>query len=379
MLDDNATSRNARRGGDHGADSLDGEPDFAENALSVPESDPERIAFNLWNEGRVDEAIQFLEREILARTERYGPAQGENADLPALARIEQRKVEPVSDWRERHRSALSPADFNAFGTVRQIDLVAKSVDAILPHPPRRSLRPAWIMGLGLVVIGLSAGAVIWSDRAVAPGDTALPAVQPTAEIEPAIIVPPAGAKPETEIATAETGTVLPPKEAAPVATPAETNADMAPEMADVPPPDDELIPEDLPSEPMTTGPETTASIDPAPADAEPSSIVEARVPRQRPEPPAAAPRSSPADDPAPRVVHAPASPPGFAPGSAPPYDPMNPRPTLTPAEYQVLLERRAWAENYSARRRAVAQRRVLEEEPPGFLGARGPLIRILRD
>jgi hypothetical protein len=45
----------------------------------------------------------------------------------------------------------------------------------------------------------------------------------------------------------------------------------------------------------------------------------------------------------------------------PSFDPMNPPPTLTPAEYQALLARRAWAADYAARRRALAESRAMDE------------------
>src|SRR6185312_5181639 len=111
-----------------------------ENALSIPETDPERVAFNLWNEGKVDEAIQFLEREIATRKDRYGSV----ADAESPTHHVSGEMKPVSDWRDRHR-ALGAAEFNAFGSsVRTIDLVAGPADAILPHPPRRKIRPAWV-------------------------------------------------------------------------------------------------------------------------------------------------------------------------------------------------------------------------------------------
>src|SRR5882724_4591637 len=74
LFDINATSKNARRREGDLLRIPSGEaPNPVENALSLPESDPERVAFNLWNEGRVDEAIQFLEREIATRRDGHEP------------------------------------------------------------------------------------------------------------------------------------------------------------------------------------------------------------------------------------------------------------------------------------------------------------------
>ena len=375
MLDDNATSRDARNGGARRSALLDDEAERGETALSVLETDPERIAFNLWNEGRVDEAIQFLEREIATRRETHGPENHADSSPNTLTRIGPNGLQPVSDWRERHRSALSPAEFNAFGaSVNTIDLVARPADAIVPHPPRSSRR-AWVMVLGLVVIGFSASALFLNGRAGAPGDTVAPAVEPSAVVEPASIVPAEDAKPEVELASAQADADPTPAAVIPDVAPVEASA----EIADAPPPDDALPPEDVGLDPApTTAPETTASIEPAPVAEEPA-IVEARLPRQRPEPPADLPRTVAAADPSPPVVFAPSPPPGYAPGPAPLFDPMNPRPTLTPAEYQVLLERRAWAQNYVSRRRALAEQRAMMEEPRGFLGDPGPVVRILRN
>jgi hypothetical protein len=123
-------------------------------------------------------------------------------------------------------------------------------------------------------------------------------------------------------------------------------------------------------------PETTASIDAGPSPIEEPAVLEpARLPRERPEPPATVGQQD-----TPTVVEEP----GFVPadgmevpvigGPGPqgvpvvPFDPLNPPATLTPAEYQALLERRAWATEYAARRRAVAEGRTTGEHSPVVIG-----------
>ena len=68
MLENNTTSEDANAGEEILPPSAGGSlARSVGTSVAVPETDPERIAYNLWNEGRVDEAIQFLDREIAAR------------------------------------------------------------------------------------------------------------------------------------------------------------------------------------------------------------------------------------------------------------------------------------------------------------------------
>jgi hypothetical protein len=345
-------------------------PNPLENALSIPESDPERIAFNLWNEGKVDEAIAFLEREIASRKDRYEPA----ADAASLIYSGSPEVKPISDWRDRHR-ALGAAEFNALGSpVRTIDLVAGPGVAIVPNPPRRKIRPAWVMGLVLAAIGLSSAGALWSTHAGAPPETALAAVDP---VEPTLVkreptadlAPTPQPKPYIAAAgaNADAGTV----KSVPIVTDARDEADEAP------PPDEGAPATDLALD-ETPAPETTASIgsdNEAPGTAEPAPVVEARLPRQRPEPPAAPPRAARVDrqeQPTLRSLSRQGDTVRY-------FDPNDPPARLTPAEYQALLERRAWAENYVLRRRAYAERRAQFDQPADFPGALDPFIRLQQD
>jgi hypothetical protein len=139
-------------------------------------------------------------------------------------------------------------------------------------------------------------------------------------------------------------------------------------------------PGELPSEPSTT-----ASIAPdlsAEEQAAALEALEAPLPRPRPEPSpeiVAALNAQPAPDviPEPPVTGADVVPdvvPVYgpngvriyrpvrrlagAPQRVPPVDPFF-HPALTPAEYQALLERRAWAQHYAAQRRAGAAPRII--------------------
>jgi hypothetical protein len=112
------------------------------------------------------------------------------------------------------------------------------------------------------------------------------------------------------------------------------------------------------------------------AAVEPEPPLVARLPRQRPEPPASFALTVPPPAlPAPVRVE-PAEP---ASADVPLYDLQQPfygpdgapvQQTLTPAEYQALLERRAIAEDYVSQQRAIAE----EPVPP----SRRILLRLLR-
>lgn len=380
----------------------DDEPKVVPGALAVPETDPEKIAFAMWNEGRIDEAIEFLQGQISVERDR----RRETALVPAGGPGEDEvRVVPATDWRERHRSALAKGDFNAFGaTIHTVDIKATPADAIVAHPPRRSRRAGWLMGVAVAVIGISAAAAYlkggddFAELAALP--SALPAqTEPAATPEPVSVA----AKPEMEIATVE------PSDVAASVTPSEAADAKPPEVADLPPesepveetastpvdePPDEAIADNAdlgasPDDASAPAPQTTASIAPAP---EQTPILEPRLPRQRPEPPASFTQTAAAEaapdplvipepdvplvvsEPEVRVIGGPEFPALYAevprqpnrplrpvrrllPGIGPVYDSSYPA-TLTPAEYQALLERRAWAQRYSAERRTRAEGRI---------------------
>jgi hypothetical protein len=363
-------------------------------ALAAPDIDPERIAYRLWNEGRIDEAIEFLEREIAAERGRHRAT----ALVPATG-LDMRPVEPASDWRQRHKTALTKADFTAFGAAAHtIDVTATPADAILAHRAKRPSRRTWIMAL-IVAAGFgAAGMAVWAP----PGDRQLAGVAdstpepipqaPAAVTEPAAVDDPRdSAQPAagSALAVAPDAEVIeaPPPETEVVETPP-PNPDA---LAELPPPpagaapiapaDDTAstitLPGELPSEPPTT-----ASIALDPSAEEQAAALEAPLPRPRPEPSpeiVAALNAQPAPDviPEPPVTGADVVPdvvPVYGPNGVriyrpvrrlagapqrlPPVDPFF-HPALTPAEYQALLERRAWAQHYAAQRRAGAAPRII--------------------
>jgi len=356
-------------------------------ALSVPETDPEQIAFKLWNEGRVDEAVRFLEREVAAERSRH-TASPDNHEELSVHLTDTGKIEPVSDWRDRHRAALKPAKFNAFGaTVHTIDLVAEPGDAILPHPPE-GRRAGWIVGIGVAALAVSTAGAFWGGVPAPLKEIALPFIKPAAQNSPVPTVPPADSEGSAlEVATAPENVIMPAD-----AEEATEPSGSATVEDDVPPPDDAAPPEDSAADagdnPAGAGdtPADTAALasnsDPeelaeapgstdavssaAPADAGATPVAVARLPRQRPEPPARVaslpPRigAPPAtlDDQRLRFAGAPAPALRYFRRNSPYYDPRTPPPNLTPAEYQILLTRRAWAENYAARQRALAEWRA---------------------
>ena len=350
MLENNTTSADANAGEEILPPSAGGSlARSVGTSVAVPETDPERIAYNLWNEGRVDEAIQFLDREIAAR--RHGGSSA--GDLSAdLSHPKPSAIPPVSDWRDRHRAALA-ADFNAYGAAGStLELSAQPADAIVPHPPKRPFRGAWIMGLCLAAAGLSGAALMSSGRIGESADTALPVTQAAREVAPVAIVPAtdvASAKSDTNAAPSnldqpsalEAGAVSAAADAAPpvedngTPNPEASNAAFAenvPDATDTTPPDEELPPtgDAIASDTKDVAPETTASID---TNADAAAQPEVRLPRQRPEPPAqvaARPaKSQRSVEASPSVIYAPNPPPGYEPSARGPFfDPLNHRRTL---------------------------------------------------
>lgn len=443
---------------------VDEEKVVAEMALTVPETDPERVAYAMWNEGRADEAIALLEQHLMSERNR----RRETALVPASDDGKDAiRVEPASEWRERHRQALASGDFNAFGaSTHTIDITPTQADAVVPHTARGSLRVGWLMGVCLAVLCVSAAGGYFVARdggmttlltateeavadlkpaATAPAvkdeeaETDLAAVEPDADsadvppdeielvetapvAEDVVVVPPEadtqadnaaasllteeGSAALDDIALAAPEEVAAPVEVASAPIPPKENTPRD-DVASTPPVDASLLPApsdtdvedtaatDVP-EPAAEVPPITASIEQAPDALAPQTTVEARLPRSRPEPPAAVverasgPEVVAAEEPPipdsdlPLVVSEPpqteaevASIESDVPVYGPdgpvrvyrhirrtPYPPVLgravfPRRSLTPAEYQALVERRAWAERYTADRRSGVIGRIL--------------------
>jgi hypothetical protein len=369
-------------------------------ALAVPERDPERIAYQLWNEGRVDEAIAFLEREIAVERGRHR----ETALVPATG-PDMRPVDPASDWRERHKTALVKADFNAFGTnVRTIDVTATPADAILAHGAKRRSSRTWIMTLVLAAGLGTAALALWK-----PSDN--PQLAAVSDLTPESMR-------QEPVPVAKTAALTDPQDSADRAAGTPLPADSVAEVTEAPPPETEVVetpppnPDalaELPPPPagaapampaaaprgdtaatsaMTplsarspSEPQTTASIAPESSTEEQVVALEAPLPRPRPEPSpeiVAALNAPPAPEIVPeptvtRMLGAPDVVPVYGPNGVRIYrsirrpvfpqqlSPTDPffRTSMTPAEYQALLERRAWAQHYAAQRRAGASPRII--------------------
>ena len=323
--------------------------------IAVPERDPERIAFGLWNEGRVDEAITFLERAIAAEKDRAAPspralsrarrnilgAAADDAPMPG--------ADTFSERRRRRRAALG-ADFSATGTpVDTIDMIAVPADQIVPLSRRRRLWP-FAAALVLAVGAGFAGAAYYSGAG--EEQTGLAALSlgsaPDAPAETASIAPSsATGSPATEAAAAavEAGDPtqladIPPADTAGNNAPAGSAA--AASLVDAPATDgaestssaavaDTAPPPAAGNETASAEPAASATPDAAPppdelADLAPTDaaattvpadtpVMVARLPRERPDPPesavraAAAAQSSVPDTPdVPLVLGAPPAP-----------------------------------------------------------------------
>ena len=440
----------------------------AEMALTVPETDPERLAYAMWNEGRADEAIELLERHLAAEHAR----RRETALVPSDGK-DAIRVEPASDWRERHRAAHGSADFNAFGnSVHTIDVTPTQADAVVPHSARSPLRIGWLMGVCLAALCVSAAGAYFVmregsiERALTASEhliteltsaTETPATTPPAEeteivatatdvdtdVSPSDeaeaadasppadeeIVPPeedipaddaASVPPEEDVPVDDVASVPPKEDAVDEATPTvsdeafrtlvtipqERNASRD-DVASAPPVDASLLPPAADASTVDTAaevpasdavpPEETASIETETSATDDQPIVEARLPRARPEPPASvvarasepqviALEEEPAipDSELPLVVSEPPLteaelPVASVDSDVPVYGPDGPiriyrhirriyppvigrtfpRRMLTPAEYRALLERRQLAERYTAERRQGIIGRVI--------------------
>jgi hypothetical protein len=399
------------RGVEHQADqseALERREPTMESALVLDEQDAERVAFAMWRDGRADDAIAFLEREILLERDRLWKRHVFSNREDFSGRKEPRFGDPAptvivtppldeerpQSGRKRRREAM-PVSEPVFSdsSAPLIELSAQTVAAssdeaeeaeFVSPPMRMGSGPAIVAAVGLVIVGIAAAANFWhnhrSEAKVERAATAV-TVEPAAtgtEAPPPVIIqatptaatedPPAqdavplDAAPPPEPTTDMPPAVEPDGAATDVDTPPETEAE--PDHATAAP----AVPEgavalyepghaDEVLDDPTTPPEDVGD---AALQPEPEATV-ARLPRGRPEPPAGmtfAPPSPasiqpPVSHAAPRGAIASASP-RAADLPNPFYgaDGSPQRETLTPAEYQALLERRALAEEYVARRHA---------------------------
>ena len=404
------------------------EPQLESNLPAIDARDAERVAFAMWREGRTDDAIAFLEREILLERDRlwkrdaFAGRQEPHFETPApQVIVPPSLVDDGPPKRRRKRSRnVAPVSEPVFSDASApvIDLSAEKVVAVPADafPERRMGRgPAIVAAIGLVIVGFAAAGNLWDNyRGGIAIEHAAPVVETAAPQSASLSVTPAQTEPSSAPAVAALPAAPAPESvAAPVNDPASAAVDESAAAADVPvsagtpeqavamsapeepalddsatPPDelDSAAPDSV--EPVAmAAPEEPALDDSAtPPDeldeAAPDSVepvAVARLPRQRPEPPANA--TTPASvEPAQQVrqvvptapVDAPPPQPAVADLPQPFYgtDGLPARDTLTPAEYQALLERRAIAEDYVSRRRAVAEEAI----PP----QRRVLLRLLR-
>jgi hypothetical protein len=378
-----------------------------DTALATDDRDAERVAFALWREGRTDEAIAFLEREILLEKDRawkeaaFAGRQEPHFEKPAPEVIvtpappAPEAVEPKRG-RKRGRSA-TPVSEPSFSDASAplIELPAERIavtpaaDA-LPVERRTGRGPAIVAAIGLVVVGAAAAANYWDGhRDALKPERVAPAIE--TEAGNAAALPPATEVNQPTLATMEPAVAAEePATVAAIPAPQESEDASAEEL---PPPaleDEETVAlaEPEPEEPDFADaatppdePDLADSVTP-PQEVDEGAVAPepplvARLPRQRPEPPANIALVVP---PPARAEPVRVEPPEPASEDVPLYDmPAEPfygpdgRPvqqTLTPAEYQALLERRAIAEEYVAQQRAIAE----EPVPP----ARRLLLRLLR-
>ncbi len=377
-----------------------------ESALVLDEQDAERVAFAMWRDGRADDAIAFLEREILLERDRLWKRHVFSSREEFSGRKEPHFSDPAptvmvtpppadeeraQSRRKRRRDAMSVSEpVFSDASAPLIELSAETVavssdeaeesDLVSPRV-RIGSGPAIVAAVGLVIIGIAAAANFWhnhrSDAKVERAATAV-TVEPAAtgtEAPPPVIIQatpsaasddpqaqdatPLDAAPPPEPTTDMPPAVEPDGAATEMDTPPETKAEPDHAAAATAVPDgavalyeaghaDEALDD-------STTPPDDAALEPEPL------VTVARLPRERPEPAAGMTFAPPAPVSVPPSVghRAPrAAIASVAPRAA---DLPNPfygtdgspqRETLTPAEYQALLERRALAEEYVARRHA---------------------------
>ncbi len=245
------------------------EPTLGENTLVVQDRDAERVAFKLWSEGRTDDAIAFLEREILLAKDlawkRNSDASEDRREprfeAPAPTVIVPPSPRPAEGRRKRlGRGArqgivVSEPAFSDASAPTTIELAAERVGSasggtggsiLARYPAGRIGRgPAWIAAIGLVIVGVAAAANIWDNRehaAVAPdvAATAVDAGAPAKAAEASHAVTEAGTA-SAEAAPADvansTATPAPAVEAADSSAVAVSTADASdPAGAVAPPP-----------------------------------------------------------------------------------------------------------------------------------------------
>ena len=159
------------------------EPTLEKNALSadaIESREAERVAFAMWREGRTDDAIAFLEREILLEKDRLWkrdafsgrqePHFGEPA--PKVIVTPPPPVESKPKRRRKRSPEDTPVSEPVFSDASAplIELAAETV-AIAPDLAETSLGlagrigrgPAIVAALGLVIVGFAAAGNFWDN------------------------------------------------------------------------------------------------------------------------------------------------------------------------------------------------------------------------
>ena len=181
------------------------------NALVPDERDAERVAFAMWREGRTDDAIAFLEREILLEKDRVWKRDASTADASrisasrSLDRVTPPPTPKAAPKRKRKRSQdATPVSEPTFSDASApvIDLSAEQVTSapIVPPPSRMGRGPMIVAAIGLVIVGFAAAANVWDNRRAAEIVQAralvtLPAKDDALEPAATASVTPAPAKP----------------------------------------------------------------------------------------------------------------------------------------------------------------------------------------
>ena len=300
-----------------------------EPAASLDDREAERVAFAMWREGRTDDAIAFLEREILLEKDRlwkrdtFAGRQEPHFGKPAPAVIvtppPTAEAKPKGRARKRKRDAAPVSEpYFSDASAPMIELAAETV-AVTPVdalPDRRmGSGPAIVAAIGLLILGFAGAANFWDNHRAEIADAA-PAMAVPAMAAPPVDAPapqttasiiPASAKPEPTTAPAVTASIPPADSLADDAasavahgapepdvtaalqdTPAEVpapTANASEEAVALAEPDAPVVDESAPPEPVLEDAATPPDeLDEATTDADAPLV--ARLPSPRPEPPA---------------------------------------------------------------------------------------------